>query len=562
MSDATRGGERELTIRALLAGCVFGALFTAAGVYIGLKSPFTESGLIPASVLSVALFTAIGRPMSAQEYNVSATCSGGAGAMAATAGLIGPVAAMSMMGHSYSGWVIAVMGLALGVFGVLLAVPLREPLVVDAKLPFPSGTAAGEVIRSMSAVDGGGPRHARALMGGGAVAAILVWLRDGVPMLIPGSLDLPGRLGRSLAASGFSLAVSPLLVATGALIGLHGALSMLGGTVLAWAVLAPRLADAAIIPSASFEDGLGWLLWPGVALLVSSSLASLALQARTLIRGARELGAAGAASGRRLLVAIGAMGAAVAVLAWLLLGVPLVLAVVVVLAMPLLTAACARAQGETDIAPVGPIGGLAQIAIGSVARPSPATTLGGAMIVFGTANQATQLMSSFKAGRVLGSSPRAVIISQLLGCVVGAVVAVPVYEVLTSAYQLGSTALPAPAPMSWKATAEAVTGGAAAMPHLAPLAAGIGAALGILLALLGQTRAARWLPSAPAVGIGLILPASYVVTIFLGGACIAALQWRRPAQVEAYGAVVAGGVMAGEALLGVAIAICRVTGLL
>ncbi len=156
LTDATRGMERELTIRARSRAACSARCSAAAGVYIGLKSPFTESGLIPASVPSVALFTAIGRPMSAQEYNVSATCSGGAGAMAATAGLIGPVAAMSMMGHSYSGWVIAVMGLALGVFGVPLAVPLREPLVVDAKLPFPSGTAAGEVIRSMSAADGEG----------------------------------------------------------------------------------------------------------------------------------------------------------------------------------------------------------------------------------------------------------------------------------------------------------------------------------------------------------------------------------------------------------------------
>ncbi len=248
-----------------------------------------------------------------------------------------------------------------------------------------------------------------------------------------------------------------------------------------------------------------------------------------------------------------------AVLAWLLLGVPLVLAVVVVLTMPLLTAVARAPRARPTSLRSARSAAWRRSPIGSVARPSPATTLGGAMIVFGTANQATQLMSSFKAGRVLGSSPRAVIIAQLLGCVVGAVVAVPVYEVLTSAYQLGSTALPAPAPMSWKATAEAVTGGAAAMPHLAPLAAGIGAALGSSWRSWGR-RAARWLPSAPAVGIGLILPASYVVTIFLGGACIAALQWRRPAQVEAYGAVVAGGVPAGEALLGVAIAICRVTG--
>lgn len=559
--DAAAGPARELTLQALVTGCALGAVFTAAGVYVALKSPFSDAGLIPASVLSVAIFAALGRPMSARENNVSATCSGGAAAMAATAGLIGPAAAMAMLGHAYSGWTIAALGLGLGVLGVLLAVPLRAPLVVEAKLPFPTGAAAGEVIRSMTATDAAGPRHARALLVSGAAAAAIVWLRDGVPAVIPASLELPVLLGPALAGA-FALLASPLLVATGALIGLHGGLSMLGGAALGWGVLAPRLADAAIIPSTGYEDGVAWLLWPGVALLIASALTQLALQGRTLLRGARELGAAGAASGRRLLAALAATAAVVVVLAWLLLDLPIALAAAAVLATPLLTAACARAQGETDQAPVGPVGGLVQLAVAPLARLSPAITLGSAMIVHGAANQATQLMASFRAGQVVGSSQRALITAQLVGCAVGAAVAVPVYEVLTSVYPLGSAALPAPAPMSWRITAEAVTGGAASMPPFAALAAGICAALGVGLALLGQTRAGRWLPSAAAVGIGLIIPASYAVTICAGAACLAALQRRWPAQVESYGLVVAGGAMGGEALLGVAIAICRVTGVL
>jgi uncharacterized oligopeptide transporter (OPT) family protein len=414
----------------------------------------------------------------------------------------------------------------------------------------------------MASADRTAGRHARALLGGGALAAIVVWLREGVPAVIPASLDLPGRIGRALAARSFSFAASPLLLATGALIGLHGAASMLGGAVLGWAVLAPQLAEAGIIPSAGFEDALGWLLWPGVALIVSSALASLAMQARTLVRGMRELGAARAASGRRVLAAIGGVAVAVAVLAWLLLGVSLAIATVLVLITPLLAAACARAQGETDVPPAGPIGGLVQIALGPVAPLQPAVTLGGGMIVYGAANQTTQLMTSFKTGHLLGSSPRSLILGHLLGCAVGIAVAVPIYDVLTSVYPLGSAALPAPAPMSWKATAEAVTGGAAALPPLALLATGIAAVIGIALALLAPTRVGRHLPSPAAVGIGIILPASYSLTIFAGGACIAVLQRRWPAGVGTYGAVVAGGVIGGEALLGVAIAILKVIGAL
>jgi putative OPT family oligopeptide transporter len=553
---------KELTPRALLAGCVLGAVFTAANVYAGLKSGFSDAGLIAASVLAFAVFAAIRRPLTALENTVIATCSGAAAMAVSTAGLLGPVSAMSMMGSAPSMWAIAVFGMALAVFGVLLALPLRAPLVVEEKLAFPTGAATAEVIRSMSATDRPAGRHARALVGGGALAAIVVWFRDGLPALIPASIDLPGRIGGVLAAHSFSFVASPLLVGTGALIGLSGALSMFGGAVLAWGMLAPLLADVAIIPSVGFQDARGWLLWPGVALIISSALTALALQARTLVRGVRELGAAGAASGRRLLGGIAIAALVVAVLAWILLDVPILLSTVMVLVTPLLAAACARAQGETGLAPVGPIGGLMQLAVGPAAPLQPAVTLGSGLIVYGAANETTQMMTSFKAGHLLGSSPRALIIGQLLGCGVGIAVAVPIYGVLTSAYELGSAALPAPAPMSWKATAEAVTGGAAAMPHLAALAAGIGAALGIFLVLLAKTRAGRWLPSPAAVGVGFILPASYSLAVLVGGASIAVLRRRWPAPVATYGAVVAGGVIGGEALLGVVIAILKVIGAL
>jgi uncharacterized oligopeptide transporter (OPT) family protein len=553
---------QELTPRALLAGCVLGAVFTATNVYAGLKSGFSDAGLIAASVLAFAVFAALRRPLTAQENTVSATCSGAAAMSVSTAGLLGPVSAMFMMGSAPSMWAIAAFGAALSVFGVLLALPLRAPLVVEEQLAFPTGAATAEVIRSMAAPDRTAGRHARALVGGGALGAIVVWFRDGLPAVIPASIDFPGRIGGVLAAHSFSFAASPLLVATGALIGLSGAISMFGGAVLAWGVLAPLLADAAIVPSVSFQDARSWLLWPGVALVVSSALTSLALQARTLARGVRELGAAGTASGRRVLGGIAAAALVVAVLAWALLGVPAVLAAVMVLVTPLLAAACARAQGETGLAPAGPIGGLVQLVVGPAAPLQPAITLGSGMIVYGAANQTMTMMTAFKAGHLLGSSPRALLVGQLLGCAVGIAVAVPIYEVLTSAYQLGSAALPAPAPMSWKATAEAVTGGAAAMPALAALAAGIGAAVGISLVLLARTRAGRWLPSPAAVGVGFILPASYSVAILVGGACIAVLRRRWPVPVATYGAVVAGGLIGGEALLGVAIAILKVIGAL
>jgi uncharacterized oligopeptide transporter (OPT) family protein len=173
-----------------------------------------------------------------------------------------------------------------------------------------------------------------------------------------------------------------------------------------------------------------------------------------------------------------------------------------------------------------------------------------------------QLMYAFRAGAALGSSPRALIAAQLAGVAVGAIVVVPLYLLFTRAYGLGSEMLPAGAPLSWKATAEAVAGGTAAMPRFAPLAAAIGAALGVVLTLLERTRARRFLPAPVALGMACFMPASYALTIFLGAVAFSAVARRWPAAAETHGAAAVSGGIAGEAVLGTVIALLTVLGVL
>src|SRR5207245_2840601 len=135
----------------------------------------------------------------------------------------------------------------------------------------------------------------------------------------------------------------------------------------------------------------------------------------------------------------------------------------------------------------------------------------------------SQMMWSFKAGHLLGASPRRQIVAQCAGAIVGVAVAVPVFALIVRAYGLGTPVMPAAAPLSWKVTAEAVAGGASAMPRHAISAALMACVVGIGVTLLNRTRIRRFLPSPIALGTAFLTPASYALAM-CGGAIIAAIM--------------------------------------
>jgi uncharacterized oligopeptide transporter (OPT) family protein len=237
---------------------------------------------------------------------------------------------------------------------------------------------------------------------------------------------------------------------------------------------------------------------------------------------------------------------------------PLLTLVALVLAVGM-AGVCARAAGETDIAPVGQVGMAMQLGFGGSSITSSLIAGG---VGQGSASQVAQTMWAFKAGHRLRASPRAQVIAQVVGAILGAIVVVPVYAVITHAYQLGSEAMPAATAVSWKATAEAVHGGLASLPRHGPLAAGLGLALGVGLTLLGRTRLQRFLPSPTALGIAMLMPASLAVTIFLGASTATLVQKRWPQVNDTAMSSAAAGGIAGESLMGVVIAILIAFGLI
>jgi uncharacterized oligopeptide transporter (OPT) family protein len=217
---------------------------------------------------------------------------------------------------------------------------------------------------------------------------------------------------------------------------------------------------------------------------------------------------------------------------------------------------CARSAGLTDFSPLGTVGQATQAVYGPLAPGQPAVNVAAASIVAGAATQTSVLLWSLKVGRLLRAPVRAQGIAALVGCVVGALICMPAYGLLLHAYGLTSPELPMPTVLQWKAMGEMVAQGRAALPAGALRAVLIAGAIGIALATAEETRLRRFVPPAVAVGLGALLPLDYSLTIAFGAAVAAACSrfWRLRPEIAG---VTAGGLIAGDSVVGIGVALLK-----
>jgi uncharacterized oligopeptide transporter (OPT) family protein len=163
------------------------------------------------------------------------------------------------------------------------------------------------------------------------------------------------------------------------------------------------------------------------------------------------------------------------------------------------------------------------------------------------------LMQDYKTGHLIGSTPRAMAIAQLIGAPVGAAALAWTYPLLVSTYGIvGENAgLAAPTARRAAGFAEILSAGVDALPVTALMAMGVAVVLGIIFALGEDTKWKNLVPSPTGLGLGFLLPFSAVATIFVG-AVLGTIWWliaRR--SYEVYAVPLASGFIAGEALVAV-----------
>lgn len=575
---------KQLTWRAVLMGSALGGVLSLTNLYIGLKSGWAMGVAITACILSYAIWTSFVKtgiaktPMTILENNCMQSCASSAGY--STGGtLVSAFAAFIMLNHHALplsltlAWVFF-----LAILGVTMAVPMKKQMINIEQLRFPSGVAAAETLRALHSHGAKGMRAAKALGIAGVLAAIDNFWHDGfaaIPKLAAFSSATlcdkfnaavfgPAWIGRTVMFSW-----EPIFIASGAIMGMRVSLSILFGSIVCWMAYVPWLQQRGLITHDGFRDCVQWTLWPGVSCMVFASLLNFILQWRISFRAFVDLGKMFSPKSKMP----GEMEAIETPMSWFAIGqlVSLVAlawlahatfampywqsAFAVVLSFALALVAC-RITGETDTTPIGPLGKVTQLTFGALNPGNMNVNLMSANITAGAAGSSADLLTDLKSGYLLGAHPRKQFIAQFAGIFIGTVVSVFAFSLIINRPEVvGSDQFPAPAAQTWAAVAQALSKGFEALEPVKIWSIAIGGAAGMLFTILPLIfpKQGKFLPSASGFGLAWIFQWYYGVLFFMG----AAISWwfakKSPAKAEEFTFPVASGVLAGGALMGVAI---------
>lgn len=224
----------EFTFRALLLGSIFGILFGAVTVYVGLRAGLTVAASIPISVLSISVLRALGRA-SILENNIVQT-TGNAGQSIAS-GVIFTLPALVFLGFDLEYARIFFLALLGGWLGVLFMIPLRRQLIVEehGNLTYPEGTACADVLL---AGERGGSFAGRVFLGLGLGGVYTLFQNGNLFAAWPSTPDYQPKW---LKGAAIRADVTPEYLGVGYIIGPRVAGVIFAGGVFSWLVIMPLI---------------------------------------------------------------------------------------------------------------------------------------------------------------------------------------------------------------------------------------------------------------------------------------------------------------------------------
>ncbi|NUM33774.1 MAG: OPT/YSL family transporter [Candidatus Brocadiae bacterium] len=585
--------EAQLTVRTLVAGCAIGCVSACTNIYIGLKIGWTFGASIICAVLAYAIFAPTKKKLSVLETNIAQTAGSAAGSMTSAAGLVAAIPAMELLGYQVPWLSLLLWALCTAFLGVFFAVPLKRQLVDVDKLRFPSGMAVAQTILAMKSEKGDAMAKAKVLIWAAILAGLFRLANHFVPTIEMPPLekwaiglysinfyDL-GFFMSAMCMFSFKIYLGPSLMGAGFLIGPKVVVSLVIGAIIAWGILGPIAYENNWAPGnvMSYENGVrGWIIWPGVALMVSEAITALALSWKTFIR-ALKFPAAKANGANTNSEAIPNTASEAIPNSWWLYGllagslltifissiafdIQWYFGLLAIALSAVLAIVAVRSVGETDINPIGGMGKVTQLVFGIFAPGHTPTNLMSAALTGAGASQAADIMQDLKTGKLLGASAKKQFIAQLIGICTGVVCVVPVYYIFSSAYKIGDEQLPAPAAYAWKAMAELLAKGFDALPPYSVPAVLIATFLGAMIPILKKLQVGeKYLPSGLAMGIAFIIPAYYSFVMLYG--LVIWLIWKKiaPKNNEDMTFSLASGLIAGEGLMGIVNAILTMMGI-
>lgn len=552
----------QLTARGVVIGCIGCVVITASSAYTALKLGALPWPIVFAAIVSLFFLKLLGNA-SLNEANVTHTIMS-AGAMVA-GGLAFTIPGAWMLGYADEvGFVqmliVALAGTGLGLVATAI---IHRHFIVDANLEFPMGASAAQTLRATEA----GGKTGRRLFASMGLAGVYAVLRDAlgaVPAMLA-ALPIPGV--------SFGIYNSPMMLSVGFLV---------GGVAVAWWFAGALLANFGIVVAGSAAGlwavdaaqgivkslGMGLMMGAGLAVVAKDIVPQLASIARG-VRGAGDArGANGTGAAESLVTGsvrtdagtFAVLAAAIVVLMCMGLGLPPVVSVVVVLLAFVTTAMSAQSCGQTGIDPMEIFGLIVLLLVSAFAQVREVQLFFIAGVVAVACGLAGDVMNDFKAGNILGTDPRAQWLGQAIGGVLGAVVSAAVMMALVGAYGPDAFGLGKEFVSAQASVVATMVSGIPSVPAFV-----IGLAAGIALYWAG-------LP-AMMLGLGVYLPFYMSFTAALG----AALKWvigrvraaraaslpkderaAQEADAQEAGVVIASGVLGGESIVGVIIAMVSV----
>jgi putative OPT family oligopeptide transporter len=582
-----RRGENmlQLTWRAVVMGSFLGGILSLTNIYIGLKAGWSLGVAVTACILSFALWSslyAVGlvkTKMTILENNCMQSTASSAGY--STGGtLVSAFAAFIMINqHSLPIPLMLAWVFFLSVMGVTMAIPMKRQMINLDQLRFPSGIAAAETLRALHSQGRKGVRAARALGIAGILAAANDFWTEGLH-LISGKLEpysgeaLVGKLneavfGKAWMGRTVMFDWEPVFIAGGAIMGLRAAASMMLGGVLCWMVMVPQLQSRHLVTGNSYRELVSWTLWGGVACMVTSGLFSFALQWRSAVRafeGLRKMFSGNKGEPSRMQEIETPFSWFIAGQIFSLIGLGILAhvtfdmpywqsAVAVFLSFFLALVAC-RVTGETDTTPMGAMGKVTQLTFGALSPGNMNVNLMAANITAAAAASSADLLTDLKSGYLLGANPRKQFIAQFAGIFIGTLTTVLCFGVMVpNSSVLGTDQFPAPAAQAWKAVALALSKGLEAMEPIKVQSIIVGGIIGIVLPLLSKLfpKQEKYIPSAGGFGLAWTFHWYYSFLFFTGAMLGVLFEKKYPKESREFMYPVASGIIAGGALMGVAV---------
>lgn len=470
-----------------------------------------------------------------------------------------------------------------GAFGALLAW-IRDagiPTMVQAASTVVSGAASGAATVATGVAE---VVSTASVALGSAVSAGAATVWKWVPPF-PSQIAFPGNIGGiPMGKLTMSFDMSAIMIAAGAIMGWRTAWSLLFGAIVNYALLVPYMVQLGAINAEKigYREIVKWSTWTGSSIMVAAGLLTFLMQYKTLLRAFSGL--AGVFSGKKAEAADKDPLEDIEVpSSWFLIGLVVsgigcmfvlqhffntswwMSIVAIVMTFFLALVAC-RATGETDTTPIGAMGKITQLMFGVLAPANKVTNLMTAGLTAGAAGASADLLTGLKCGHLLGANPRKQFLAQLAGIFAGTLIVVPAFYLLVpKADMLGTDQWPAPSAQVWAAVANLLANGLSSLHWTAQYGLACGILIGVLLTLADSylpAKLRKFVPSSMGVGLAMVIPFFNSLSMFIGA--LIAMVWEKqaPQHCDKYMIPIASGIIAGESLMGIVVALLTAVGVI